>query len=510
MKKFIYILVIAVLSIGNVWGQSIRNAAHFETELNDGLQEVHVFKHNSGNLMVLRKSEKAADGDFTYVFTKYNSKLEEDKTAEIQLSKKLILLTKCENGQFLHLLFIKGFSSSEFILCNYDILSNKVNILESNMPDDFRFDRYALYNSSSRRTQIFGNNLLLEGRLAKEPTIVSLDLKTAKYETTAVSVDGVKPGKIYVGSFMPLQGTNEFACMVGVKKSFFSRKVDQSVFIYNDKLELLRSISIDDNPQFTTSIVTGAKVGTDKYVFCGMFTNKIIPQGIYIVNINGSKIEKSTLVGYGKMQNFLTRYSEKYASKMLKKKEKLESKGKEMMINNHITIHPLIVLNENEFILLGELYWPMYHTETYGTGNNMRTREVFDGNQYTDGLCVKFNKDGSVIWDHMLDIYSSYWPMMEYQFITEKVNEKSVSFFLPQKGKIAIQELSFDGQIKDEKTYTIPKETESNETVKENTSFVEYWYDNYFIEYGNQYLKEKNSGLFGRRRSIYYLNRLAY
>ena len=224
MKKFIYILVIAVLCIGNVWGQSIRNAAHFETELNDGLQEVHVFKHNSGNLMVLRKSEKAADGDFTYVFTKYNSKLEEDKTAEIQLSKKLILLTKCENGQFLHLLFIKGFSSSEFILCNYDILSNKVNILESNMPDDFRFDRYALYNSSSRRTQIFGNNLLLEGRLAKEPTIVSLDLKTAKYETAAVSVDGVKPGKIYVGSFMPLQGTNEFACMVGVKKSFFFKK----------------------------------------------------------------------------------------------------------------------------------------------------------------------------------------------------------------------------------------------------------------------------------------------
>jgi hypothetical protein len=100
--------------------------------------------------------------------------------------------------------------------------------------------------------------------------------------------------------------------------------------------------------------------------------------------------------------------------------------------------------------------------------------------------------------------------MMEYQFITEKVNEKSVSFFLPMKGKIAIQELSFDGQIKDEKTYIIPKETESNETVKDNTSFVEYWYDNYFIEYGKQYLKEKNSGLFGRRRSIYYLNRLAY
>ena len=33
MKRIIYILVIAILSIGNVWGQNIRNAAHFETEL---------------------------------------------------------------------------------------------------------------------------------------------------------------------------------------------------------------------------------------------------------------------------------------------------------------------------------------------------------------------------------------------------------------------------------------------------------------------------------------------
>jgi hypothetical protein len=44
--------------------------------------------------------------------------------------------------------------------------------------------------------------------------------------------------------------------------------------------------------------------------------------------------------------------------------------------------------------------------------------------------------------------------------------------------------------------------------VKKTMGVIEYWYDNYFIQYGIQKLKEQDGGLFAKRRLVYFINKL--
>ena len=140
MKRIIYILVIAVLSIGNVWGQNIKTVARFETNLNDGLREEHIFKHNSGNFAILRSSERSEGGEMTFIFTKYNSKLEEQSIEEIKISKKFRIYAKVENGELFHVMFIRDFNKQDFIIGTYNIMNNKVKITDGTLPKKFHFD----------------------------------------------------------------------------------------------------------------------------------------------------------------------------------------------------------------------------------------------------------------------------------------------------------------------------------------------------------------------------------
>lgn len=510
MKKIVNFLVIAIFSFGNVFGQEVEKVARFETELNDGLEEVHVFKHNSGNLMVLRKSEYSTHGEESYIFSKYNSRLTAENSVEFQISKKYFLFAKNENGNLLHTIFIKSFSDPTFILYTYDILTNKLTKLECELPDNFKFMRASMIANSNSQTQILGNKILIHGKINKVATILLFDLKTGKYESTTIEREGVKSKKIFIASFIQLPGTNEFACLVVQRKSIFSTSFEEFVYIYNDKLELQNSVDIKEVSQYSLLTMTGAKVGTNKYIFSGSYTAKMIPQGIYIMNVNGSKIEKFKFVGYGTMPNFYEHYNSRFAAKMAKKREKLESKGKELVILNFITIHPLIIINENEFVILGELYTPMYHTETTGSGNNTRTVKVFDGNQYTHAICIKFNKNGDILWDKVLDLSPSIWPLFQKEFITAKVKDNTISFFQPLNKKVGITTLDFNGKTVSETIFTMPKIENGMDEVKMDFNTIEYWYDNFFIQVGTQRLKQENSGLFGKRRSVYYMNKWSY
>jgi len=509
MKKFIYILVIAVLSIGNVWGQEIKTIARFETDLNDGLREEHVFKHNSGNFAILRSTERSEGGEKTYVFAKYNSKLEEQSAEEIKISKKFKIYAKVENGGLFHVMFIRDINKQDFIICTYDIITNKAKTTEGTLPKKFHFDYlYTGNNGSFLNATVMGNNFLVKGRIKKNPMIFSIDMENGNYTDFVLTINGVKPKKTNFVTFVNLPESNEFACMVTAQMP--RRVMADYVYIFNAKSELIHSVEMKDKSNLFMLSMTGAKISDGKYVFTGAYTKTFVPEGIYIVTTNGSEVLKSNFVGYTKLQNFFKFVSEKAAAKIEKRKEKLESKGKEMVYNNFITIHPLMVLSDNEYLFLGEFYTPQYHTETTGTGNNRTTRRVFDGNAYTEAVCVMFDDNANVLWDNLIRLNPGYWPMTENKFVTVKLDDKNISLLYSEKNSVHLNILDYEGRTKSDEIKQMFTEANANEEVKKTMGVIEYWYDNYFIQYGIQKLKEQDGGLFAKRRLVYFINKLAY
>ena len=509
MKKLIYILVIAVLSIGNVWGQNIKTVARFETNLNDGLREEHIFKHNSGNFAILRSSERSEGGEMTFIFTKYNSKLEEQSIEEIKISKKFRIYAKVENGELFHVMFIRDFNKQDFIIGTYNIMNNKVKITDGTLPKKFHFDYSLSGNKGSYlNASVLGNNLLVKGRIKKNPMIFSIDMENGNYTDFVLTINGVKPKKTNLVTFVNLPETNEFACMVTAQMSH--RVMADYVYVFNNKSELIHSVEMKDKSNIFMLSMTGAKISDSKYVFTGAYTKTYVPEGIYIVTTNGSEVLKSNFVGYTKLQNFFKFVSEKAAAKIEKRKEKLESKGKEMVYNNFITIHPLMILSDNEFLFLGEFYTPQYHTETTGTGNNRSTRRVFDGNAYSEAVCVKFDDNANVIWDNLIRLNPGYWPMTENKFVTVKLDDKNISLLYSERNSIHSNVLDYEGRTKVDEIKQMITEANENEEVKKTMGVIEYWYDNYFIQYGIQKLKEQDGGLFAKRRLVYFINKLEY
>jgi len=157
-----------------------------------------------------------------------------------------------------------------------------------------------------------------------------------------------------------------------------------------------------------------------------------------------------------------------------------------------------------------------YRTETYTAFVNgqavTRTRTVFDGYQYTHAVLAKFNKKGKIEWDQTFEMFSTYKPYFVKRFIATPENlDDAISMVYASGRRITSKTINFDGVvIEDEESEEIELEKDS-EQIKWSTSNLSYRYDNYFLAYGSQKIKDKKAAnRKDRKRKVYYMTKLKY
>lgn len=254
--------------------------------------------------------------------------------------------------------------------------------------------------------------------------------------------------------------------------------------------------NIDKEAIISASI---SKVGS-KYFLTGTYTNgkHALAQGIYFAQLEGDKFKFIKFYNFLDLKNFTEFMSDKKKTKVERKKEKAEKKGKEYNLNYRMANHDIMEA-DGYYYYLGEAYYPTY--ATYYTGNSSVT--VFDGYAYTHAILVKFDQKGNIIWDSCFPMEYPSKPFYVKRFISANLKGSTVNaIFTDGKNMMSKFFSNANGSVvKEKKTERIETDEEQEEVKKARTTNSQHWYDENFLVYGYQIVKDNKTG---ERRRVFY------
>lgn len=297
------------------------------------------------------------------------------------------------------------------------------------------------------------------------------------------------------------------------------RKTDLYVIRLNDKGGKQDQFNLTANIDKNIIGITASKVDGDKYVYTGTYSTKSTSssEGLFFCTAKKGKVENIEFHNFIDLKNFLSYLPEKRQEKIKKKQAKKANKGKELTFQYNIAPHEIIEISDG-YLFLGEAYYPTYRTEVYyetvvrngQTVQVRRTRKVFDGYQYTHATLAKFDKSGKLLWDQSFEMWSAYKPFHVKKFISiAEKNETSIKLIFTSGSYIHSKSYGFDGSIKKESKSQQIKTGKEGDKTKFSFSNLDYWYDNYFLAFGRQ--KIKNKDLKGKKkRKVLFVSKIKY
>ncbi len=258
-------------------------------------------------------------------------------------------------------------------------------------------------------------------------------------------------------------------------------------------------------------------------------------EGMFFSKINGGSqkyIKYYSFKDFKRFYELATQYGVRKMSE--RQKEKLDKKlaDENYILKYRLLVHEIIVKND-QYIMVAEAYFPQYHTETYQVyvpGNQTQTRDaqgnttthttlphyethyrtVFDGFRFTHAIVAGFDKEGNKIWDNSFEIEDILAPKLT-QMVRVMPGDNETVMVYALGGSIKSKVISGNTLV-DGKTSTKIDTGKEGDKVKGNAeNSIEYWYDNYFVSFGYQRIKNDDAKKGEeKRRRVYYFNKIAY
>jgi hypothetical protein len=186
--------------------------------------------------------------------------------------------------------------------------------------------------------------------------------------------------------------------------------------------------------------------------------------------------------------------------------ERKAEKGLELDLGYRVSLHAPLVIG-NRYVLVGEAYYPQYHTVTTTTTANGTTtstsHQVFDGWRYTHAVVAAFDQLGDLMWDASVPIGNVLSPTIRDQ-VAVSVEGDHVHMLYCVGGKV--YSLQADGdEVSGEKAEQRLIATGGDATVKASwESRAAWWYDDWFLLWGYERIKEK-----GARRTVFAFSKVS-
>lgn len=276
--------------------------------------------------------------------------------------------------------------------------------------------------------------------------------------------------------------------------------------------------TIKNKEKNTISNISASYISEGVYIYTGTYSppeKRMADVGVFMCKTIDSKVDFIKFYKFLDFDNFLEYLSEKSKKKIEKKIGKKKKKGKDLKVSFQIAIHDIKVV-DGQYIFLGESYYPTYRTETYTTtdanGNTVtRTRQVFDGYQYTHAVLASFDEEGNKNWDNIVEMWPSTKPFSVVRFINTSYSEDQIKMIYSSRSSIYSKSFYTDGEVAEDKNYGRITTEESGDKVKRSYSDLDYWFDNYFIAYGAAKIKNIGSDKKKRgKRLVYFINKISY
>jgi hypothetical protein len=490
-----------------------------------------------GVLLFNENDSKQEKGMTKWVFTKYDNEFKEVNEKSIDLIDDNIYKTYEISEDNIYMLFSDERKGSYNII-KYDIKNESVTKYDFIIDNknfsrlDFKVNGDIAYlggNFALTRSQTCGRTTLCYIGLGipylfgifnykKIPIIYTYNLKTKSIENNNITLAGN-------------------GILLGLQVDDVTDNTD--AFIFNNPVKGVNNVIVNEykgnnlansfkiNPGIDNSIIDGKLLSVDKNekliigTYCSTKNKKSkknnyvsnLSNGIYISGFKNSNQDYIKFYDFSKFSKFFDYLSERQKAKVLKKAKKAKEKGNTVTYNYRLLIHD-IIKKDDEYIMIAEAYYPQYHTECYTTytangGSTTHCYQVFDGYRYTHAFIVGFDKDGELLWDNCFEIEDILTFNLKKR-VKVLIDGNNINLVYSNGGAIHSKTISGKTVI-DNKQSTKIETNYSNDKVKLNlSSDMDFWYDNYFIAYGFERIKNKELKGKDKKRTVFYFNKIIY
>jgi hypothetical protein len=505
MKKWVlFVTVYLILFSGN---SQIFYEDRIEFELKDGYSNEQINLFGENGFIISSKKEKIEDDLQEWKFEKFTSDLQSDKVVNIVQHKKLISRGTYINKE--QIFNIYKDSRGNFNFFTIDASTMEVTKVTGRFPAKFYISEIIA----------IGDYAFIRGTMKKNPMIAVLNWKTSEYKIVPISIKNIAPKKTIIQNMQVLEGSDEVFVFVNVK---INKKQSESYVIqFSENGTQGNLINVTPKNGMNLRDISASKLDEQKYIFTGTYSSNNAPasEGVFFCQTENNGVDFINFYKYSDLKNFLNYLPKRQHDKINKKRAKKEKKGEEFILNYRLATHEILPL-EDGFLFLGEAFYPTYRTQTYTTTSyvngrpttTVHTQTVFDGYQYTHAMLCKFDFEGNMVWDQIFEMWGTYKPFYVKKFISIIGNNQDpIKLAYSSHHRLVTKTIDSDGKVVGLNLSLELKNNQKEDAARYTFSDIDYWFDNYFIAYGNQIFKnEDGNSIFNRKRKVYFINKIKF
>jgi len=262
--------------------------------------------------------------------------------------------------------------------------------------------------------------------------------------------------------------------------------------------------------------------GGDIQLIAGTYGNRksAYSKGIFLARIDEAGNQEIRHYNYGDLGNFFKYLKAKREQRIRDRIARRKIRGKKIRFNYRFIVHEIVPHND-QFVLLGEAFYPKYiqmdnrfsssffYNTTAPAGFYTQNGRMFDGYRYTHAVVIGFDEKGHLLWDNSFEINDVKTFTLE-QFVKINTYEDRIALLYLFQNEIR-------SKIIDRNNVVEGKTVEPIRTFRESVAFrkgrpensksrMDYWYPGFFYAYGVQHIPVEGS----EERRVFYVNKITY
>lgn len=243
-------------------------------------------------------------------------------------------------------------------------------------------------------------------------------------------------------------------------------------------------------------------------------------RGIFVANINEYGEQNTRYYNYGELKNFFRYMKARREQRVLKRIERRKVKNKKIRFNYRLLVHELI-RSGDQYILLGEAFYPKYKTVTGNVGlfnpiwtvnrGAYQTNLLFDGYRYTHAVVLGFDKEGKLLWDNSFEINDVVSFDLK-QFVQASTSGDKAVLLYVYNDAIRSKIIRGNEVLEGKEQSKIRLLHEEDQSGPEETTIggLEKWYGNVFFTWGTQQIKNLRTQNIPLERQVFFVNKVVY
>ncbi|HTE33581.1 MAG TPA: hypothetical protein VK666_24535, partial [Chryseolinea sp.] len=454
--------------------------------------------HDQGIFLYRRIS--ASNSDHIQLI-KLDTAFNEQWKGFLPIDNKYVLIgKKVEQGKLHFLLRYQDYSRNNFQLFS----------IETGNGNFFKYDIKNFIPFNTTEFQVTEKAALIGGYYNQVPVVLYYSFQTQKAK--------VLPGLLNeTGELTQLKIYPDGTFDVLISARNF--KGQQTVWIknYDADGDLQRNYALEPEESKHLIFARSMKTSNNMQLVAGVFggRNSQYSRGLFLASIDPAGGQQLRYYNYGDLENFFNYMTAKREARVKERIERRKIKGKRVRFNYRFLVHE-IVPYKNQYILLGEAFYPKYITtdRTYGTffysglrGPSMMTRDgrIFDGYYYTHAVVMGFDLNGKLLWDNSFEINDVKTFTLE-QFVKLEVQKDRIALLYLFDNELRTKIIQ-NNQVLEGKTSSPLKTLSAQDVVKKDQmdlNKMDYWYNDFFYACGVQEINNAEKG----KRRVFFINKI--